>query len=306
MVKPGRGRKRRAAPKPFPKNLIHLEACLEIVGVDFSGAKSDDRTWMARSTLNQRGLALHECRPIRRTELAEILAALPGGSVAALDFPFSVPQAFAHFWQPEATTMPHLWAAAAKMELARFLALRDEFVSRCGELKRRCDNRFPESYSCLHKANPNLVPMTFYGMQMLDPLWRVGCNVPPLPSRETGRAVLLEAMPGAALKALNLPYKGYKRGSSAQLLRQRILGGLEERSGVTIRNLSQFRDWCLLSDDCLDAIVAAVVACLWATAPSVFWRPSLEGSWVESGGSDAVAVQEGWMYAPVFLRSPSS
>ena len=287
---------------------------MEIVGVDFSGAKSDDRTWAARGVLDRRGLTLHDCRPLRRAELAEMLASLPGGSVAALDFPFSVPQAFARFWQPEAATMPDLWAAAAKMKMAQFLALRDNFVSRCGELKRRCDNRFPESYSCLHKANPNLVPMTFYGMQMLGPLWRAGCSVPPLPSRKAGSAVLLEAMPGAAIKALGLPYKGYKKGASAQLLRQRILGGLEDRSGVAIRNLAQFRECCLLSDDCLDAIVAAVVACLWATDPSVFWRPSIEmsggrsgkQSWEESGGSDEVALLEGWLYAPVFLRPPSS
>ena len=81
---------------------------MEIGGVDFSGAKSDDRTWAARGVLDRRGLTLHECRPLRRAELAEMLASLPGGSVAALDFPFSVPQAFARFWQPGATRMPDL------------------------------------------------------------------------------------------------------------------------------------------------------------------------------------------------------
>ena len=274
---------------------------MQILGVDYSGAKTDDRTWMASGFLDQEALVLQDCRPVRRAELAEILVSLDQGSVAALDFPFSVPKDFAQFWQPGTTRMPDLWAAAAMMDLAQFMVWRDDFVASYGEPKRRCDLRFPECYSCLHKANPNMVPMTFHGMQMLGPLWQAGCAVPPLEPREPGKAVLLEAMPGAALKALNLPYKGYKKGTNAHQLRQRILDGLEERSGVGIKNLDRFRDLCLSSDDALDSVVAALTATLWALDPSVFWQPSL----TSDGGSDAVALLEGWLYAPVYLRTPS-
>ena len=278
---------------------------MEILGVDFSGAKTDDRTWMTRGFLDQGSLTLQDCRPVRRAELAELLVSLPARSVAALDFPFSVPQAFAQFWQPGVTSMTDLWAAAASMELAQFLVLRDDFVARHGEPKRRCDLRFPECYSCLHKANPNMVPMTFHGMRMLGPLWHAGCAVPPLHSQQPSKAVLLEAMPGAALRALSLPYKGYKKGTNALRLRQRILDGLEERSGVGIKNLDRFRDLCLISDDALDSVVATLIATLWALDPSVFWQPSLEGAKGASNGPDAVALLEGWLYAPVYLRTPS-
>ena len=250
---------------------------MEIVGVDFSGAKTDDRTWVAQGTLEHGSLTLQDCRPVPRASLAELLLSLPGGSVAALDFPFSVPKVFAYFWQPGATSMPDLWAAASAIDLSQFLDFRDGFVARYGEPKRRCDLRFPECYSCLHKANPNMVPMTFYGMQMLGPLFQAGCAVPPLEAPDTDRpqnkskAVLLEAMPGAALKAMNLPYKGYKKGSNALLLRQRILDGLETRSEFAIKNLRRFRELCLGSDDALDAVVALL---------------------------------EGWLYAPVYLQSP--
>ena len=279
---------------------------MEIVGVDFSGAKTDDRTWVAQATLEHGSLTLEECRPVPRAALAQLLLSLPGGSVAALDFPFSVPKVFADFWQPGAISMPDLWAAAAAVDLSQFLTFRDGFVARYGEPKRRCDLRFPECYSCLHKANPNMVPMTFYGMQMLGPLFQAGCAVPPLESLEPGgpqnnsKTVLLEAMPGAALKAMSLPYKGYKKGANALPLRQRILDGLEARSGIPIKNLRRFRELCLGSDDSLDAVVAAVIATLWASDPNLFWLPVVTGT----RAPDAVALLEGWLYAPVHLRSP--
>ena len=272
---------------------------MEIAGVDFSGAKTDDRTWVTAGALEGQVLTLSDCRPVGRDELSQLLLAMPAGSVAALDFPFSVPENFARFWLPSAATMPDLWARASSMDLTQFLELRDEYVADRGEPKRLCDLRFPECYSCLHKANPNMVPMTFYGMRMLGPLWRAGCSVPPLEdtnasSSQAGKAVLLEAMPGAALKAMKLPHKGYKNGSNALKLRQEILVGLERSSGLKIRNLSRFRMLCQGNHDALDSVVAAVIASLWARDPSVFWRPDVVGP-------DGVALLEGWLYAPVFL-----
>ena len=187
-----------------------------------------------------------------------------------------------------------------EIDLSQFLALRDDFVARWGELKRRCDLRFLECYSCLHKANPNMVAMTFYGMRMLGPLWLAGCAVPSLDTTSAGKAVLLEAMPGAALKALGLPHKGYKKGANALQLRRRILTGLESRSGLKIRGLSRFQETCLASDDALGSVVAAVIASLWAIDPACFWRPSLR----HSTGADSIALLEGWLYAPVFLNIP--
>ena len=273
---------------------------MEIAGVDFSGAKTDDRTWVTAGALAGQVLTLSDCRPVGRDELSQLLLAMPAGSVAALDFPFAVPENFARFWLPSAATMPDLWAQASSMDLTQFLELRDEYVADRGEPKRLCDLRFPECYSCLHKANPNMVPMTFYGMRMLGPLWQAGCSVPPLEdtnagnSSQAGKAVLLEAMPGAALKAMKLPHKGYKNGSNALRLRQEILGGLERSSGLKIRNLSRFRMLCQGNHDALDSVVAAVIASLWARDPSVFWRPDVVGP-------DGVALLEGWLYAPVFL-----
>ena len=281
-----------------------------IVGVDFSGAKSDNATWVTRALLEGPGIRILSCRPVRRADLTEFLASLPGETVAALDFPFSVPVEFARFWQPGAGEMLALWQMAADMEFEDFLSMRDEFCSEWGEPMRRGDLYFPECYSCLHKFNPNMVPMTFRGMQMLHHLWNAGCRVPPLEDAGRTGPLLLESMPGAVINALALPHKGYKNGKQQLELRLRVLDGLEERSGVPIANLADFRDQCMESHDCLDSLVAAVAAALWTKDPSMFRRPGDTEDETPSlprrQASPAAMVMreldaarlEGWIYAP--------
>lgn len=279
-----------------------------ILGVDFSGAKHDKNTWVTQGKLENNTLVLESCQAIPRAKLAELLGSLPGTAVAALDFPFSVPQKFADQWLPGANTMPDLWQLAAAMEFEDFMALRDSFVAQHGELLRRGDCYFPECYSCLHKTNPNMVPMTFRGMQMLHGLWRAGCRVPPLPDQDRSGPTLLESMPGAALRAFNLPFKGYKKGQHAIELRRKILDDLATRSSITVTNLHQFNDQCIGSDDCLDSVVAAVAACLWVKDRTLFRLPqngpgdaTVRGGTPGPGENElATARLEGWLYAPVF------
>ena len=282
-----------------------------ILGVDFSGAKSDKNTWVTRGTLSGNSLEISSCEPTPRAELAILLGSAPKNTIAALDFPFSVPKEFSSYLLPSAEDMPELWNATANMEFQDFMALRDGFVLEHGEPYRRGDLYFPECYSCLHKANPNMVPMTFRGMQMLDGLWRSGCRVPPLPNETRTGPLLLESMPGAALRALGLPFKGYKKGQNALSLRRQILDGLGAMSGVGLPNLSRFRDYCLESDDCLDSVAAAVAACLWNKDPTMFRLPQDgPGDVSRRGGTPnpnenelRTAQLEGWLYAPVFLSS---
>ena len=274
---------------------------MQIFGVDYSGAKGDRNTWLSRGVLEPGRLVLESCGPISRQELTEVLGTRnspwSAPTIAALDFPFSVPREFAGFWQPEATTMPELWAAAAAMVLEEFLDLRDGFVALHGERKRLADSFFPECYSPLHKANPNMVPMTFRGMQMLHQLEEAGCSIPPLEPPAGAETLLLEAMPGAALKALDLPYKGYKRGSRAGELRLRILEGLADNAGLDLPNLPDFQQLGMANDDALDSLVAAVVAALWAQDPTRFLRPAAAGA----EDFDPGVMLEGWLYAPVFI-----
>jgi hypothetical protein len=288
---------------------------LEIFGVDFSGAKSDQHTWLAQGVLDGNRLTLTGCRPTPRAELTQLLTETSGPAVAALDFPFGVPESFVRYWCPAATTMPDLWAAAADLELADFVVLRDGFVAQRGEPKRRGDAFFPECYSPLHKANPNLVPMTFYGMRMLHQLGVANFEIPPLEyyreddpvdaeeaAPTPAKGTLLEAMPGAALRAMGLPYKGYKNGVRAPQLRQQILEGLQGQTFVSLANLEDYWELALSNHDGLDSIVAALTAALWALDPRVFRCPTPEGS----DDFDPVARLEGWLYAPSFLLDGGS
>ncbi len=289
---------------------------IPILGVDFSGAKTDKNTWVTLGFLDGGVLTLEYCEPTPRARLADLLESLPSGAVAALDFPFSVPTVFAEWWLPGARSMPDLWEAASAMEIEEFISLRDDFVADHGEPLRRGDLYFPECYSCLHKANPNMVPMTFRGMQELDGLWRAGCRVPPLPEQGRNGPVLLESMPGAALRAFKLPHKGYKKGRHSTELRLKILESLESRSRIKVTNLTSFRDHCIGSDDCLDSVVAAVTACLWVRDQDLFRLPQDgPGDATRRGGVPippdpdgnelATTRLEGWLYAPVFLGGPA-
>ena len=110
---------------------------MEILGVDFSGARPDNNTWVARGRLDGNELVLDDCRPVSRSQLASLLEALPAETVASLDFPFSVPVDFARYWMPEARTMPDLWDAAAVITLEQFIPLRDTYVARWAQPQTR-------------------------------------------------------------------------------------------------------------------------------------------------------------------------
>ena len=270
---------------------------MEIIGVDFSGARADSSTWIAEGDFDGSRLTLHRCYAIKRDDLLQKLRQLPADSVASLDFPFSVPADFAAFWSPQSLEMPDLWHAASRIDLAQFIQHRNDFVERNGESKRACDLLYPESYSCLHMGRPNMVPMTFHGMQMLHQLWQAGCRVPPLRSPENPQrqgATLLESMPGAVLRALGLPFKGYKGGSRAHELRRAILSGLPERVPFVVAGLDELDDVCMSIDDALDATVACICAALWVAQPARFRLPASEGL----RDQDASVKLEGWLYAP--------
>ena len=97
-------------------------------------------------------------------------------------------------------------------------------------------------------------------------------------------------MPGALLKSIGLPYKGYKKGRAALERRDDILGNLAQASGVDLPNLDRVRLACRANDDCLDAVVAAVGASAWAKDTSRFHHPDSDEL--------ADARLEGWIYVP--------
>ncbi|MCY3690436.1 MAG: DUF429 domain-containing protein [Chloroflexota bacterium] len=270
-----------------------------IIGVDFSGARADKNTWAARGLLDSDGsLVLESVQSTRREDLYRLLAEIPVPAVAALDFPFGVPAKFAAFLSPRRlpSDMPDLWKVIDSIIADEFIRERNRFVIQHGEPKRAGDQKYhPESYSPLHAVNPNMLPMTYRGIRLLR-RWheeqRYRWRVPPLPLATAADAVvtLLELMPGALLKSLGLPYKGYKRGRDSIQRRTQILDSLSSKSGIQLPNLKAVYKGCIANDDCLDSVVAAVGAAMWAQNPDRFRHPA------DDELSDAQL--EGWIYVP--------
>ena len=317
---------------------------MRVIGVDFSGAGSDThvgKTWIARGELVGNVLTIESCCPISRAALTGELAGLPEPAVVGMDFPFSVPKKFACCWAADIGTnvgttpafkaMPDLWAATtntdwasaankkrskdsnakqvpvAKVEWMAFRGLRDEFCKEHGALKRKYD---PDgSYSPLKwDGNPNMVPMTFWGMRMLNalypgpdgkPIW-----VPPLQCPQPKPHItFLEVMPGKTIgKLVGEEYsKGYKGGKNCWQNRKDILDklpGCSEPgcSEIEVTIPDEIRGMCRANDDALDAVIAAITAALWDKDRSVktlFCYPP------EPGQPNYDKVQlEGWLYAP--------
>ncbi len=297
---------------------------VKIIGVDFSGGdeKREVNTWITEAILQDSELVIKCCRPTPRAELENILKDLPSDAVAAMDFPFSVPKAFADYWKPEAKGMPDLWRAAAATSW-------NDFESKCSNYAngQKSGNKHPLRIGDLHSNEPisclnrRIMPMTFHGMKMLHQLWesKHGFRVPPLHASKHSGPMLLEVMPGAALEAFCLPSDLYKNSirdedklKKIAENRKKILRGLSDRSNVEITNLDRFRGTYLSHHDGLDSLVAAVVAAQWA-AKRYFRCPSCTPTIVTSknkkraarASKDALnmpqvqaAQLEGWIYVP--------
>ena len=268
-----------------------------IIGVDFSGAERENKTWIARGILEAGELTLSYARSIKRDDLRKLLAGIAPPACVAMDFPFCVPDAFAEYisTSAQAFAMPDVWRTVATMDKKAFIAKREVFVDDKGEPKRYGDELYrPESFSPLHAVNPNMVPMTYEGSRLLRRLHQDHTQrwyVPPLdaPAELSDAVTLLEVMPGAFLKSIGLPSKGYKKGKRAVALREEIIAGLAKKSGIALPNLYSVQTNCLDNDDCLDAVVAAVCAAAWVYHQSGFHHPA-------DGAELDHARREGWIY----------
>ena len=292
-----------------------------IIGVDFSGAEREGKTWIARGVLTEDGtLQLKDAWRIKRECLYELLVNVTAPAVAAMDFPFGVPVAFATQLRGshEPAAMPEVWQSIADMRQADFIAACNQFVKdhrephsaadfpwpagttycHLGEPLRTGDAKYISvAFSTLHSARPSMLQMTYHGISLLK-RWHDVCNanrwrVPPLNSDvpDSDAVTLMETMPGAFLQVCGLPSSKYKNNScKSRTLRNNILDGLPTRSGWPDLDLSSVRAKCLQNDDCLDAVVAFVCAASWARCQDHFHHPIADEL--------ADARLEGWIYVP--------
>ena len=224
--------------------------------------------------------------------------------IAAMDFPFGLPRAFVRRNYPSANTRPKVWSIAKEDSCKGVFEERAKKFE--GRRFRLCDEKLNKKIKAAGVKSPlatsprNMVPMTFRGMQMLHSLKGKGFKIPPVdecPSSNAER-ILMEVMPGATLRALQLnqPYKTDSTEETARNSRKNraeILIGLPYKSRINLYGLHQVRPYALNFDDCLDAIVAAVTAAMWRNACKEFILPPKK----DDPTFDRVRT-EGWLYAP--------
>jgi len=284
-----------------------------VLGVDFSGRGTDNATWVTTGCLRGEVLEVVECcRMARKREKAHSelekrllkLAEQPDNAVIAMDFPFSLPRKFAVELSPRASTMPDVWHTVAEdiKEYHLFKKLCDSFVVRHGEMMRRGDVNFGGPFSPLKTDGINMLPMTFYGMLMLHRLWTSGkkFQIPPLLLNNTNAPTLLETMPGVLLRNFELPAKNYKTKNQSNNncpkdVREKILIGLKEKFGRTLKISDHDERKCRDNADSLDSLVATIGAAMWAISESQFLIP--RKSIPQSEEYDYAQI-EGWIYAP--------
>ena len=266
-----------------------------IVGVDFSGGKGAV-PWITTAVLEGKHLKVQSCESIAREDLKKRLRKLPGRAVAGMDFPFGLPHEFALELDSGASKMHHLWQVAAAVEYKQFENFRDNFVKKRGEIARCGDRNLSGPLSPLKTGGPNMLPMTFHGMEMLYYLWNCKeprFRVPPLSEEERDGPLLLETMPGILLRTFHLPhqkYKGSKSDPDSRINRKAILKGLIDCSHLCLEIPPDLDKRCVDYHDCLDSLVAAVAAAL-STDDKVLFR-------CPSPNELDDARLEGWIYAP--------
>ena len=298
-----------------------------IIGVDFSGAKDDRGTWAAKGCLTTAGkLQLDDVRRIRRADLHELLTNITPQAVVAMDFPFSEPTSFATWLckgrKPAA--MPEVWQVVADMPQESFIASCAQFVCcykdpqragvdplpadtaycHSGEPHRAGDAKYLSGpFSPLHGVRPSMQQMTYHGSCLLQRLHEKNpsgrWHVPPLPPTASpeNTVTLLETMPGAFLRVYGLPHERYKnyRGEVQKrdrlMNREKILDGLGTIPIVPERDLAEWRHLCMQNHDCLDSVIAAVVAAMWVNHSTCCFR-------CPTAQDKPAAQREGWIYVP--------
>ncbi len=259
-----------------------------VAGVDFSGGKDDRNTWVAQGALTEGGrIRFDRVLPMRREDLFRFLTTVAPPAVAAIDFPFGLPEEVIKSIHFKATDMRQVWDKISAMNL-------EHLMNVGGNLKRTSDNRFPGSLAPL---NVRIAGMTYTGMKLLYQLhadYPGRWYVPPLElaGKESDKVTLLEVMPGAVLERVGFTRavaKGYKNAKNAFANRDLIIRDLSEKSQIEFDNFEEIRLGCRANDDCLDSVIALVAAALWTRSQSQFDCPD---------DNDELAKLEGWIYAP--------
>lgn len=286
-------------------NLLRkVEGERKVAGADCSGSKEvPNETWLATGTLSGVKLEVTQIQKVGMQGLAKEINNIPDLSAAGLDCPFSLPAEFMAFLakqleQSEFQTWQSMAEQIVFMPFEKFQELAKTFKK---EAKRVTDKMScAQALSPLHRGNPSMLQMTYYGIRMLASLDPKRFYVLPFQEILEKGCAVIEVYPRATLKSLSLPDSGYKSKEKKdhdkmQSARHKILQGL-----LSAPNTDKFKGYPKLilnsklehlvvdSDHALDALLACYATAVWLDEPAHCTDPF--------ASDEADVLLEGWIY----------
>ena len=143
-----------------------------IVGVDFSGAATDLNTWFAQGRLDDGNLVLDRVQPIRREDLYNLMLGLTAPAVAAMDFPFGLPEEFLpHIGvTDDYQTIDEIWTILAGIDRQYLEDVAAEFVRDYAEPHRVVERHYPRVLIHTPPGQPRYVAHDLPRMPPVEPL----------------------------------------------------------------------------------------------------------------------------------------
>lgn len=263
----------------LPSGARQLRYChsggVQVVGVDLASA--DSNTALAVLTKKPQAWQLTSLRcPASDEDILADVKRLPPGSRAGFDCPLGWPMAFAEFIADHMSKARHRVPAKA-------------------ELMKRCtDTRVAELVAEQTHPPVRLTPLSVSSDRIAIPAWRMAQLERQLfaddaPDR-SGRGLIAEVYPAAALAMWQLPHRGYK-GRDGRQIRQDILAGISQQVGDLLV-LGDFEEQLQASDHCLDALLSALVTV------SVVTGRLAPDSLPQEPAEEQRARAEGWIQLP--------
>lgn len=279
-----------------------------IAGIDFSGSKTTQHeTWLVIGKLGSLGLEILDTKKIGAHALGAELAQHKALTHISMDCPFSLPADFLNFLaarklKKEYQNWQHIVEELIFITYEEFVELVKEYGK---EPKRVTDSiNGSTAVSPLHKKNPNMVELTYYGMRLLASLAPMRFFVVPFQDPIPLGCSVMEISPKDTLRYFGFPDTNYasrekEDEEKIKQLRHKILHSLielKEKKGITFKDIPRLtvpkalEHNFLNSEHALDALISCYTTALYANQKDLFDDPF---------SADQIEVLlEGWTFRP--------
>lgn len=279
-----------------------------IAGVDFSSSKTTQHeTWLVVGKLGSLGLEILETKKLGAHALGQELAQHKALSMIGMDCPFSLPADFLQFLATKKMKKDYQNWQNIVEELI-FITYEEfiELVKEYGKEPKRVTDTADgtAAFSPLHKKNPSMTDVTYYGMRLLASLAPMRFFVVPFQDPIPLGCAVLEVNTTDTLRYFGLPNTGYASKDKddeerVKQLRHKILHSLielKEKKGITYKDVPRLTVPKSLehnfvnSEHALDALISCYAIALYTGHKDMFDDPY---------STDQIEVLlEGWTFRP--------